>query len=117
MNDRKSVVTPSAALGELVASRIVDVGDVAQATGATRRSVNRWVASKATPRRGTEVRLRELKAVVDVLRTVLRDEPARLWLRAPNPDLDWHKPLELIAEGEHSRVINSLVAIADGVTA
>lgn len=117
MNLSGPVVTKSLALDELVSSRIVDTGDLALVTGATRRSVNRWVASKTTPRREAEVRLLELKAVVDVLRTVLRDEPARLWLRAPNPDLDWHKPLKLIAEGEHRRVISSLLAIADGMTA
>ena len=50
-------------------------------------------------RREAENRLLELKAVVDQLRSVLCDEPARLWLRCPNPDLDWRKPLELITVG------------------
>ncbi|MEX1007587.1 MAG: hypothetical protein WD271_07045 [Acidimicrobiia bacterium] len=41
----------------------------------------------------------ELKAVVDLLRTVMRDEPGRLWLPGPHPDLAWQKPLDVIAEG------------------
>jgi len=55
--------------------------------------------------------------VVDHLSAVLRDEPARLWLRSPNPDLDWHKPLELMAEGDYRRVIGAVLAMAEGVTA
>jgi uncharacterized protein (DUF2384 family) len=107
----------STVLDELIDSRVVDTGDIAEVTGATRRSVNRWVASKTTPRREAEDRLLALKAVVDVLRSALRDEPARLWLRSPNPELDWRKPLELIAGGEYRRVIASLLTTAEGVTA
>ncbi|WP_208026749.1 antitoxin Xre/MbcA/ParS toxin-binding domain-containing protein [Rhabdothermincola sediminis] len=104
-------------LDELIETHVIDVGDVARITGATPRSVSRWATSKTHPRREAEDRLLELKAVVDVLRSVLRDEPARLWLRSPNPDLDWRKPLELIAEGEYHRVIASVLAMAEGVTA
>lgn len=107
----------SGVLDELIDSHVIDAGDVAQITGATTRSVSRWTASKATPRREAEDRLLELKAVIDVLRSVLRDEPARLWLRSPNPDLDWRKPLELIADGEYRKVIGSILAMAEGVTA
>lgn len=35
----------------------------------------------------------------------------------PNPDLDWQKPLELSAEGEHRRVIAAVLTMANGVTA
>lgn len=111
------MATLSGVLDELIDTHVIDAGDVAQITGTTPRSVSRWTASKSTPRRDAEDRLLELKAVVDLLRTVLRDEPARLWLRSPNPDLDWRKPLELIAEGEYRRVIAAALAIAEGVTA
>jgi len=111
------MATMSGVLDELIDTHVIDAGDVAQITGATARSVSRWTASKATPRRDAEDRLLELKAVVDLLRSVVRDEPARLWLRSPNPDLDWRKPLELLAEGEYRRVIGSVLAMAEGVTA
>ena len=104
-------------LDELIDSHVVDAGDLAQITGTTARSVSRWTAAKAVPRRDAEDRLLELKAVVDQLRSVLRDDSARLWLRSPNPDLDWRKPLELIAEGEYRRVIAAVLAMAEGVTA
>ena len=107
----------SGVVEELIDTHVIDPGDLAQITGSTPRSVSRWAAAKATPRRDAEDRLLELKAVVYQLRTVLRDEPARLWLRSPNPDLDWRKPLELIAEGGYRRVIGTVLAMAEGVTA
>jgi putative toxin-antitoxin system antitoxin component (TIGR02293 family) len=107
----------SGVLDELIDTHLVDTGDLAQITGTTARSVSRWTSAKAMPRRDAEDRLLELKAVVDQLRSVLREEPARLWLRSPNPDLDWRKPLELIAEGQYRRVIGSALAMAEGVTA
>lgn len=107
----------SGVLDELIDTRVIDAGDLAHITGATPRSVSRWTAAKAAPRRGAEDRLLELKSVVDLLRAALRDEPARLWLRSPNPDLDWRKPLELIAEGDYRKVIGAVLAMAEGVTA
>lgn len=109
--------TLSGVLDVLIETQVIDAADVAQVTGATPRSVSRWTAAKASPRRDAEDRLLELKSVVDLLRSVLRDEPARLWLRSPSPDLDWRKPLELIADGEYRRVIGAVLAMAEGVTA
>jgi hypothetical protein len=51
------------------------------------------------------------------LRRVLREEPARLWIRSPNADLDYEKPLDLIERGEYRRVIGVILALAEGVTA
>lgn len=104
-------------LAELIVTHVVDAADIAQITGATPRSVSRWTAARAAPRREAADRLLELKAVVDLLRTVLRDEPARLWLRSPNPDLDWRKPLELIADGAYRQVVGAVSAMAEGVPA
>jgi uncharacterized protein (DUF2384 family) len=106
----------AALVDELLVDDIVDSPDVAKVTGATPRSVTRWLGG-ASPRRPAEERILELKAVVDVLRRVLRDEPARLWIRSPNPDLDYEKPLDLIERGEYRRVIGAILALAEGVTA
>ncbi|MHB1447053.1 MAG: antitoxin Xre/MbcA/ParS toxin-binding domain-containing protein [Acidimicrobiales bacterium] len=104
-------------LDGLLEDRLLDSGDVARALGTTPRSVARWQTAQAAPRRDSEERLLELKAVVDLLRTVLRPEPARLWLRSPNPDLGYEKPLELVASGEYRRVVAVILALAEGVTA
>jgi putative toxin-antitoxin system antitoxin component (TIGR02293 family) len=109
--------TMSGVLDDLIDTHVIDAGDLARITGSTPRSVSRWAGAKTAPRREAEDRLLELKAVVDQLRNVLRDEPARLWLRSPNPELDWKKPLELIADGEYRRVIGAVLALAEGITA
>ncbi len=100
---------------DLLADDVVDQPDVASVTETTPRSVSRWLDG-ASPRRLAEDRLLELKAVLDVLRTVLREEPARLWIRSPNPSLGYEKPLDLIKRGEYRRVIGAILAMSEGVT-
>lgn len=104
-------------LDGLLEGQFLDSGDVARALGTTQRSVARWQAAQTAPRRDSEERLLELKAVVDLLRTVLRPEPARLWLRSPNPDLGYDKPLDLVAAGQYRKVVAAILAMAEGVTA
>jgi hypothetical protein len=94
---------------------IVDQADVARVTGATGRSVARWIEG-VTPRKAAEERLLELKSVVDLLRRSLRVEAARLWIHSPNPDFAYEKPLDLIGRGEYRRVVGSVLAMAEGVT-
>jgi hypothetical protein len=106
----------AAVVDGLLVDDIVDPPDVARVAGATPRSVSRWLEG-SSPRRPAEERLLELKAVIDVLRRVLREEPARLWIRSPNADLDYEKPLDLIERGEYRRVIGVILALAEGVTA
>ena len=71
---------------------------------------------ESTPRREAEERLLELRAVVDLARTVMRDDAARFWMRSPNPDLGYEKPLDLVALGQYQRVVDLLLALAEGVT-
>lgn len=107
----------TAVLDELLTGEVVDTADVARALGTAPRSVTRWTTAQTSPRRDSEERLLELKAVVDLLRTVMREDAARLWLRSPNADLEWRKPLDVIAEGDYRSVIGVILAIAEGVTA
>lgn len=110
------MTTVTSLLEEMLATDIVDAPDVGRVLGTSSRSVTRWVEG-ASPRRGNEERLLELKAVVDVLRQVMRDEPARLWLRSPVPALDYRKPIELVERGEYRLVIGAILSIGEGVTA
>lgn len=103
-------------LDHLYAGDVVDTADVARVSATNPRSVARWKAQSASPRREAEERLLELKAVVDLARRVMRDSAARLWLRSPNPDLGYEKPLDLIAAGHYQRVIDLLLALAEGIT-
>lgn len=101
----------------MVATEIVDNADIARALNSTSRSVSRWLTAETSPRREAEERLLELKAVIELLARVLRREPARLWLRTPNPQIEYEKPIDLIANGRYRRVIAEIQAMAEGVTA
>ena len=114
--DEGIMTTLTALLDHLYEGDVVDTADVARVTDTNPRSVTRWKAQEAAPRREAEERLLELRAVVDLARRVMRDNSARLWLRAPNSDLGYDKPLDLIAQGQYQRVIDLLLAIAEGVT-
>jgi uncharacterized protein (DUF2384 family) len=109
------VTAITALVDELLEGEVVDSPDVARVVGTTPRSVTRW-SEGSSPRRANEERLLELKAVVDLLRQVLRDEPARLWIRSPNPELAYEKPLDLVQRGEYRKVIGVVLALAEGVT-
>lgn len=104
-------------LDHLSEGNVVDTADLARVSDTNPRSVARWKAEAATPRREAEERLLELRAVVDLARRVMRDDAARFWLRSPNPDLGYEKPLDLIAAGHYQRVVDLLLALAEGVTA
>ena len=56
-------------------------------------------------------------AIVDLARTVMSDDAARFWLRSPNPNLGYERPLDLIAAGDSQRVTDLLLALAEDVTA
>lgn len=104
-------------LDEVLADDVIDAADVARVLGATSRSVARWQAAEVSPRRESEERLLELKAVLDLARDVMRPESARLWFRSPSRQLGYDKPLDLIASGDYRKVIAALLALAEGVTA
>lgn len=110
------MVSLAALLDDLCGSRVVDSTDVALVSDTNQRSVARWRAEQACPRRQAEDRLLELGAVVDLARMVMRDDAARLWMRAPNRDLGFEKPLNLVKEGQYQRVVDLLLALAGGVT-
>lgn len=103
-------------LDHLYDGAVVDTADLAWVSDTNARSVARWKAAAATPRRDAEERLLELRAVVDLARRVMNDNAARFWMRSPNPDLGYEKPLDLIAAGQYQRVVDVLLALAEGVT-
>jgi hypothetical protein len=79
-------------LDRLLEGDVVDSGDVGRVLGTKPRSVTRWQSDRSVPRRDSEERLLELKAVVDLMRGVLREQPARLWLRSPIRPLTTRSP-------------------------
>ncbi len=110
------MTTLTSLLDHLCEGDVVDTVDLARVSETNPRSVSRWRSQETTPRRESEERLLELRAVVDLVRAVMSDDAARFWLRSPNRDLGYEKPLDLIAEGEYQRVVDLLLALAEGVT-
>jgi uncharacterized protein (DUF2384 family) len=100
---------------DILQTDLVDAVDIARVLDTTPRSVTRWQHGGARPRRDAVDRLLELKAVLDLAQKVMPPESARLWLRSPIPALDYAKPLDLVRNGEFRRVINGLIALAEGV--
>jgi putative toxin-antitoxin system antitoxin component (TIGR02293 family) len=103
-------------LDDLFEGGVVDTADLARVSNTSARSIARWKTQGTVPRQEAEERLLELRAVVGLAREVVSDEAARFWMRSPNPDLAYEKPLDLIAEGQYQRVIDLLLAMAEGVT-
>jgi len=111
------MTTLTALLDHLYEGDVVDTADLARVSETNPRSVARWRSQESAPRREAEERLLELRAVVELARSVMRDDAARFWMRSPNRDLGYDKPLDLIAAGQYQRVIDLLLALAEGVTA
>ena len=111
------MTTLTTLLDHLYEGEVVDTADLARVSDTNPRSVARWKSQAAAPRREAEERLLELRAVVDLARRVMNDDAARYWMRSPNSDLAYHKPLDVVAAGQYQRVIDLLLALAEGVTA
>ena len=111
------MTTMATLLEHLYEGGVVDTADLARVSETNPRSVARWRSKESKPRREAEDRLLELRAVVDLTRTVMSDDAARFWMRSPNPDLGYDKPLDLVAAGQYQRVVDLLLALAEGVTA
>lgn len=106
-----------ALLDHLCEGNVVDTADLARVTDSTPRSVIRWKAQAAAPRRAAEERLLELSGVVDLVREIMRDDAARVWMHSPNPDLASDEPLDLVAQGQSQQVVDLLLSLGEGVTA
>lgn len=104
----------SGAVASVLTGRLVDAADVARVLGSSLRSVQRWNSGKVMPRKDTEERALELASVLDLAAQVMPEEGARLWLRKPNADLAWRKPLDVVKEGGYREVIDSLLVLPEG---
>jgi len=90
--------------------------DLALISETSQCSVARWGFRETTPRRHAQVRLLELQTVIDLVRRVMHDDAARLWMRPPNPIATrassiWSLPASTTA------VIDLLLGLAEDATA
>src|SRR3954470_24560195 len=76
---------------------------IANATGATDRSVRNWAATGAI-RPTYDERIRELSEISLLLSQTATPRGVTQWLNARNRSLDNERPIDLIARGEADRV-------------
>jgi uncharacterized protein (DUF2384 family) len=93
----------------------MDAGDLARVIEANTRTVSRWLNEESEPRAAARERLLEVVAVLERLSSTLKPQAANDWLFAPNPALEYHKPVDLIRRGEFRRVLGAIDALAEGV--
>jgi uncharacterized protein (DUF2384 family) len=53
--------------------------------------------------------------VLEQAATVLKPVAAHAWLFTPNTLVDDHRPVDLVRQGEHRRVLGTIDALAEGV--
>jgi uncharacterized protein (DUF2384 family) len=89
--------------------------DVAKIVGASPRSVYRWASGQSGPRAAARDRLLEVAVVVRDLGDTLTPDGAQIWMFAPNPFLDYARPVDLLGKGEFRRVLGAIEGLKDGV--
>jgi putative toxin-antitoxin system antitoxin component (TIGR02293 family) len=104
----------SDAVASVLTGRLVDTADVARVLCSSQRSVQRWNSGQAMRRKDTEERALELASVLELAAQVMPEQEARLWLRKPNADLAWRKPLDVVKESGYREVIDALLALTEG---
>lgn len=99
-----------------------DVGltevELADATGASTRTVRRWTkADDADLQRGPNYsqQIDDLYAVVNELRESLTGKGIRQWLRSRNRYLKGERPIDMLRKGQFQDVYDAALAFRDGV--
>jgi putative toxin-antitoxin system antitoxin component (TIGR02293 family) len=93
----------------------LDSSDLARVLETNPRTVSRWLKKEASPRHDARERLLEVIPVLERLSTTLTAEAAHDWLFTPNPAFDYHKPVDLLRDGDFRRVLGAIDAMAEGV--
>jgi hypothetical protein len=90
--------------------------DLADGTGASTRTVRRWLATHSATRRESRYarQIDDLRMIVGELEESLTPKGIRQWLRARNRYLDGERPIDLIREREFKRVQEAALAFREG---
>lgn len=90
--------------------------DLADGTGASTRTVRRWLIADPEKARDPHYarQIDDLRMVVSELEESLTAKGIRQWLRARNRYLEGDRPIDLIREGEFKRVREAALAFREG---
>lgn len=90
--------------------------DIAEAAGATIRTVRRWKTQPGSDRASRfDDRIDWLYAITCTLSVAYPPALVRTWLRTPSPHLDMRQPNRMIAQDEGDQVLLAAQAVAAGV--
>ena len=87
--------------------------DLADGTGASTRTVRRWIVS-TRPQPEHAQRIDDLKTIVDVLQDSLTPKGIRQWLRARNRLLGDARPIDELRDGKFDRVREAARSFSEG---
>lgn len=112
----KLEMTPGQAVDALEGGLGLSSGEIAGASGASVRTVERWRTGQTYPQHEARERLAELVAVEGHLRETFDNPESRYaWLRSGSPYLGGLTPLEALRAGRADRVRGALEALDSGV--
>lgn len=89
--------------------------DLATATGASTRTVRRWLADDAGgPQARYAARIDDLRIIVDELQDSLTSKGIRQWLHARSRYLQGARPIDSIGKGQFDSVHKAALAFSEG---
>jgi transcriptional regulator with XRE-family HTH domain len=88
--------------------------DLATATGASDRTVRRWLGGDTTPQQRHGERLDDLKVIVEELSDSLTAKGVKQWLHGRNRHLKGDRPIECLAKGDFEAAYNAAQAFSRG---
>lgn len=93
----------------------VTQAEIAEAVGASLRTVQNWAAGDAVPTGVRMRRLLDLQHVVQELRGAYTDQGVQIWLHSRNANLNGRRPMDLLTSGEADRVVEEAERLSGGM--
>lgn len=88
--------------------------DVATATKVDPRTVRRWMSGEVEPHARNAELLDDLRAITELLETLLNAEGVKRWLRRRSVHLDDDRPIERLRDGDFSAVRKAAMSYLQG---
>jgi uncharacterized protein (DUF2384 family) len=98
-----------------VTSSGITRAELGKAVGAAERTVQTWAAGTSTPTGARAKRLLDVQLIIHLLSDTYSREGIRIWLNARNRNLELHRPIDLLEEGDIDAVLEEASRISGGM--